>query len=161
MNVPKMVGAMNFIDDDLVSEAIAYKKRNSKHWVKWMSLAACFCVLVLGALIGRNIDMHQNQYGVGTLPGADEVYPTVMVDGKLYEWRKGRAVCDALPETCVYYGQVKYVGRNSPKNDCEFTSTFIANGDIYKAQDDACIYICLTTDWLVDTVIVFDLLQTG
>ena len=161
MKVPKMVGAMNYIDDDLVSEAIVYKKRNSKHWVKWVSIAACFCILILGTLIWRTIDMYQNQHGAGTLPGADEVYPMVMVDGKLYEWRRGKAVCDALPENCDYYGQVKYVGRSSPEGDCEFASTFVVNGDIYTSQEDKCVYIWLSTDWLVDTIIVFDLLQTG
>ncbi len=158
MKVPKMVGALNYIDDDLVSNAITYKTRNANQWTKWASLAACLCVLILGALVWQSIDMW---HGAGTLPGADEVYPTVMVDGKLYEWRRGKAVCDALPENCAYYGQVIHVGGNSPEGDCEFASTFLVDGDIYTIQEGECVYICLTTDWLVDTIIVFDLLQTG
>lgn len=161
MKAPKMVDAMNYIDDDLVSDSITYKKKKTSQWTKWVSLAACLCVLILGTLVWQAINMYQNQHGAGTLLGADEVYPTVMVDGKLYEWRRGRAICDALPSNCTYYGQVIHIGRNSPQGDCEFASTFLANGDIYTLRDDDCVYICLTTDWLKDTIVVFDLIQTG
>ena len=27
-----------------------------------------------------------------TLPGADEIYPTVLVDGECYQWRMGSAI---------------------------------------------------------------------
>ena len=48
MKTPKMVDAMSYIDDDLVSDAIRYKKAKKRQWVKWVSLAACLCVLLLG-----------------------------------------------------------------------------------------------------------------
>lgn len=160
MKTPKTVNTINQIEDDLVTETVAHKKQNTKRWIKWAIPAACFCALILCAHIWKPVDTPQIEY-VGEQPfGFDEVYPTVMVDGKLYEWRKGMAIYDTLPETCVYYGQVKCVGRNSPEGDCEFTAAFMAEGDIYKCQEDECVYICLTTDWLEDTVVAFDLLRT-
>lgn len=43
-----------------------------------------------------------SESGNPTLPGADEIYPMVMVEGSLYEWRRGRAVLDNLPDSAEY-----------------------------------------------------------
>lgn len=160
MNTPKMVDAMSYIDDDLVADAIIYTKARKHQWVKWASLAACLCVLLLGTFAWNNMDRKQPPKGGGTLPGDMEVYPTVMVDGKLYEWRKGSAIRYAIPEDCVYYGRVIHVEGKRPKNDCEFVSTFDVSGDIYTCPSDGCVYICVTTDWMEDTFVVFDPVKT-
>ena len=164
MKTPKMVDAMSYIDDDLVSDAITYKKAQKRQWVKWVSLAACLCVLLLGTVVWKNMDSTQPstrppQSG-GTLLGDTEVYPTVMVDGELYEWRKGRAICVTVPEDLVYYGQVTHVVEKHPKNNCEFASVFNLSGDIYICPSDGCVYICVTTDWMEDTFVVFDPVKT-
>lgn len=164
MKTPKMVDAMSYIDDDLVSDAITYKKAQKRQWVKWVSLAACLCVLLLGTVVWKNMDSTQPstrppQSG-GTLLGDTEVYPTVMVDGELYEWRKGRAICLDVPEDLVYYGQIIHVDKNRPKNDCEFRAIFDVSGDIYICPSDGCVYICITTDWMEDTFVVFDPVNT-
>ena len=160
MKTPKMVDAMSYIDDDLVSDAITYTKAKKRQWVKWVSLAACLCVLLVGTVVWKNMDSTQPstrppQSG-GTLLGDTEVYPTVMVDGKLYEWRKGRAICVTVPEDLVYYGQVTHVVEKHPKNNCEFASVFNLSGDIYICPSDGCVYICVTTYWMKDTFVVFD-----
>ena len=164
MKTPKMVDAMSYIDDDLVSDAITYKKAKKRQWVKWVSLAACLCVLLLGTVVWKNMDSTQPSTrppkGGGTLRGDTEVYPTVMVDGKLYEWRKGRAICETVPEDLVYYGQVTHVEGKHPKNNCEFASVFNLSGDIYICPSDGCVYICVTTDWMEDTFVVFDPVKT-
>ena len=164
MKTPKMVDAMNHIDDDLVSDAITYTKAKKRQWVKWVSLAACLCVLLTGAAVWKNMNSTQPPQTESTQPpkagctldGAMEVYPTVMVDGKLYEWRKGRAICVTVPEDLVYYGQVTHVVEKHPKNNCEFASVFNLSGDIYICPSDGCVYICVTTYWMKDTFVVFD-----
>ena len=98
--------------------------------------------------------------GISPLTGGTDIYPTVMVDGKLYEWRKGRAICETVPEDLVYYGQVTHVVEKHPKNDCEFASVFNLSGDIYICPSDGCVYICVTTDWMNDTFVVFDPVKT-
>lgn len=164
MKTPKMVDAMSYIDDDLVSNAITYTKAKKRQWVKWVSLAACLCVLLLGTVVWKNMDSTQPStrppQGGGTLPGDTDVYPTVMVDGKLYEWRKGRAICETVPEDLVYYGQVTHVVEKHPKNNCEFASVFNLSGDIYISPSDGCVYICVTTYWMKNTFVVFDPVNT-
>ena len=51
MSIPKMAKAMGYIDDDLVSGAVEYKRTKKKNsWVKWGAMAACLCLVVVGAL---------------------------------------------------------------------------------------------------------------
>ena len=45
MKTPKIVNAIENIDDELVSGVFESKKK--KNWVKWVALAACFAVLVI------------------------------------------------------------------------------------------------------------------
>lgn len=50
MSIPKMAKAMGYIDDDLVSGAVEYKRTKKKNsWVKWGAMAACLCLVVVGA----------------------------------------------------------------------------------------------------------------
>jgi hypothetical protein len=113
-------------------------------------------------LIGQDIIQTQqdNSTGPGTLPGADEIYPTIMVEGNLYEWRKGAAISSELPDDCVYYGELIHVEGETPNNNNEFVSEFSVSGQIYTVpQTDTVVYLCLTTDWLENTVVVFDLVE--
>ena len=51
MSIPKMANAMGYIDDDLVSGAVEYKRTKKKNsWLKWGAMAACLCLVVLVAM---------------------------------------------------------------------------------------------------------------
>ncbi|MCR5520348.1 MAG: hypothetical protein K6F44_00365 [Lachnospiraceae bacterium] len=52
MKIPRIVDAMNYMDDDLVSWAVEYipAKHKSKLW-RCVGIAACLCILALGVLI--------------------------------------------------------------------------------------------------------------
>lgn len=156
MNSKKFTEAMSEIDNKYVDEAISYKKKDKKtSWLKWGAMAACLC-LVIGLAIPTILN-HNNE-GAGTLIGDTEIYPTVMVNGQLYEWRKGAAICDGLPNDCVYYGELTHIDGKTPIKDCEFVSVFSVSGQIYTiSENNDCVYLCLTTDWLNETVVVFDL----
>lgn len=94
----------------------------------------------------------------GTLPGALEIYPTVMVNDHLYEWRKGAAIIKELPEDVVLYGDIIHVEGNAPQNNCEFVSTFDATGEIYTDENNSnLLYLKITTEWLENTFVIFDL----
>ena len=100
--------------------------------------------------------------GISPLTGGTDIYPTVMVDGKLYEWRKGRAICETVPDDGVYYGEVSYVYGKTPTKDCEFMSVFMVSGQIYTIPgNDELVYLRLTTDlspdWLNEKVVIFAL----
>ena len=94
----------------------------------------------------------------GTLYGADQVYPTVMVDGALYEWHRGNAISfSGLPEGSEYYGAISHTDAETPTKDGEFASLFPVSGTIYTVPgDDTVVYLQLTTDWMEDTVVRFD-----
>ena len=94
----------------------------------------------------------------GTLYGADQVYPTVMVDGTLYEWHRGSAVAlSGLPEGSEYYGAISHTDAETPTKDGEFASLFPVSGAIYTVPgDDTVVYLQLKTDWMEDTVVRFD-----
>ena len=55
MKIPKMVEAMNYIDDDLVSGAITSTRKKSNGWLKWSAMAACFCLLVTTAAVAPDL----------------------------------------------------------------------------------------------------------
>ena len=95
---------------------------------------------------------------IGTLYGADQVYPTVMVNGALYEWHKGDAIrFSGLPDGCEEYGEVSHTDADTPRSDGEFASLFQVSGTIYTlpGREDV-VYLLLTTDWMEDTVVQFD-----
>ena len=61
MSIPKMANAMGYIDDDLVSGAVEYKRTKKKNsWLKWGAMAACLCLVVVGAFGG--VHSHTKQY---------------------------------------------------------------------------------------------------
>ena len=94
---------INYVDDDLVFEAENWarsKARRIRHTVGAGILAACLCLTVGSAI---NLAKEKNDpldedslVGCPLIPGSDEIYPTVMVNGTLYEWLFGKANLDEL-----------------------------------------------------------------
>ena len=98
-----------------------------------------------------------SESGGPTLPGSDEIYPAVMVEGSLYEWRRGAAVLDKLPDSAEYVADIKHSGERTPAENDEFVSVFDAAGEIYaEPDDDALVYLLLSTDWMQEKAVIFD-----
>ena len=120
-------------------------------------MAFILAVTIAMSLIGC-ADSAPHEDGAGTLMGDTEIYPTVMVKGRLNEWRRGTALCNGLPNDSIYYGETIHVEGDTPENDCEFVSAFSVSGQIYTiVEDDEFVCLCLTTDWLNEAVLIFDL----
>lgn len=51
MKTLKIVEAMSYIDDDLVSESITYRKKKNRNWIMWGAKAACFCLIFAAAVV--------------------------------------------------------------------------------------------------------------
>ena len=158
MTKEKLYEVLGDINEGYVKESKEYRRANKSALLRWGAVAACLCLIIVGALVWRD-DSSPSGSG-GTLMGADEIYPTVMVDGKLYEWRRGAAICDSLPDGSVYYGEVTHSAVQTPSENCEFVSVFPVSGQIYTVPDDGeCVYLLLTSVWMSETVVVFDLVS--
>ena len=48
MSTDRFTAAMGYIDDDLISDAVTYmpKKKSPVRWMRWVAIAACFCLVV-------------------------------------------------------------------------------------------------------------------
>lgn len=70
MKTPRIVDAMNYIDDDLVSWAVEYRPAKRKvSWFRYVSIAACLCLIVFGAIrFSVDLQPHTNtdttEYGI-------------------------------------------------------------------------------------------------
>ena len=62
MSIPRIAKAMNNIDDDLISGAIEYdnKRLKKSNWLKWGAMAACLCLVVVGAFMAPTLIGDQN-----------------------------------------------------------------------------------------------------
>ena len=48
MSMDRFTAAMGYIDDDLISDAVTYipKKKSPVRWIRWVAVAACFCLII-------------------------------------------------------------------------------------------------------------------
>ena len=51
MKTPRIVNAVGHIDDDLVSGATRAKTVKKNAWLKWGSIAACFAIMLMSAVV--------------------------------------------------------------------------------------------------------------
>ena len=87
MNAKKFSDAMSELDTKYVDEALNYKKKAGKkkkkqNWTKWGAMAACLCLVIVGAFalprfIGNDTPdtppAEENAYGF-TMEGSDVLY---------------------------------------------------------------------------------------
>ena len=88
MNAKKFSDAMSELDTKYVDEALNYKKKAGKkkekqNWTKWGAMAACLCLVIVGAFalprfIGNDTPdtppaIEENAYGF-TMEGSDVLY---------------------------------------------------------------------------------------
>lgn len=116
MNIPRIATALNYIDDELVSGAVEYKRKKKSPWKKWAALAACLCLvsslfaphLYMKQYVQKNhIVEHNSSYvaDVIVLPEyADEVEAAYRIHGILsqqeYPWY-GNCRFDSDSETIM------------------------------------------------------------
>lgn len=162
------IESVNYVDDSLIFEAenwVRSKARKISYMFGAGILAACLC-LTIGLTANyakeRNHTTESDDPINGwTIPGADKIYPTVMVDGTLYEWLLGIAIIDELPVGSTYYGKINHSDAATPENDCEFVSVFPASGRIFVDPDKDLVYLELTTDWLEKQLVIFEPISTS
>lgn len=65
MKTPKMVEAMSYIDDDLVSGAITCTRKKKSGWRRWGAMAACLCLVITGVALWGNLPGKIPEAGAG------------------------------------------------------------------------------------------------
>lgn len=87
MKTPRTANAVGHIDDDLITVAAESRKKKKNSWVRWGSLAACFALVVVAAVIALPLPE-------GTDPDGelgDSVRPykdvTILSGSADYAWR--------------------------------------------------------------------------
>lgn len=154
---------VSFVDDSIIFEAenwVRSKPHKIRYAVSAAVAAACLC-LTIGLAVNyskeRNPPIEDDKPQIeGVLPGSEEIYPTIMVDGTLYEWLLGKALIDELPVGSTYYGKINHTNATTPENDCEFVSVFPASGRIFVDPNKNLVYLELTTDWLEKQLVIFE-----
>lgn len=82
MNVKIFAEAMSEIDDKYVDEVISYRRTSKKHeWIKWASMAACVCIIIVATFVIRHLIDIDNTAQVYTLSQAEQM------DVKIIEWQ--------------------------------------------------------------------------
>ena len=81
MKTPRISEAIGNLPEDLVSGAVTYKRTNKKKvFIKWGSIAACFC-LVVGIMIPFLFDRGQSSQ---PLPGGITAEVVQIIDGSTW-----------------------------------------------------------------------------
>lgn len=55
MTNQNILDAIGMINEEAVRDAKAYQRPKSRRWVKWGAMAACLCLVVVGAFIVQNL----------------------------------------------------------------------------------------------------------
>lgn len=154
--------SINYVDDDLVFEAENWVRSNAskKRYMFGAAIVAACLYLTIGlstnyAQWGNHLAEKDELNGC-LIPGGNEIYPTIMVDDILYEWRFGVALIDELPVGSIYYGRIKHTNGTTPENNCELVSVFSASGRIFVDPNKDLIYLELSTDWLEKQLVIFE-----
>lgn len=109
MKVPRIVDAMNYIDDALVSGAEVYKPKKMPIWVKWGGIAACLCLCALLGVSVWQSDILNNTPPSTQNKSADGA-PQFTLNGKTYMISPHHSLSETLPDGFVYAGTVNIVG---------------------------------------------------
>ncbi|MBR4780611.1 MAG: hypothetical protein IK014_04550 [Lachnospiraceae bacterium] len=165
---------IGYMDSQLIDEAYeGLHKRKIHTRIAKVSLIAAsiivLCIVSINKFVFPLISTTNDVEPGSTLPGADEIYPTVLVDGVCYSWRIGKAIIninttdgsfaepDQYLEDKYYYGEIVNGNASVPENDRELVCSFDVSGSIYTdPNDEDVVYLKISTDWMKDAVVVFD-----
>jgi hypothetical protein len=112
-------------------------------------------VLILPLLLFAGCAEEDDPITTTELPGSDAIHPAVYYRGELYYWE--RSPHKPLPQPLTPIGEIDYIGEAEPDADLQFIGMFQVNGIAYfYAEEPDILYVCLTTDWMSDTFVMFN-----
>ncbi len=82
MKEPRIVNAIEYIDEDMITEAAAYRpKKTVPQWTKWAAAAACICLCLIGVFKIINPGMGAMQKVYNIVAAEENVYYSVWNEG--------------------------------------------------------------------------------
>lgn len=94
MNAKKFSDAMSELDSKYIDEALNYKKKSKRpNWIKLGALAACLCLVIVGALDTLN------RFDYNLFGGSCSVSPGTIVNNDYYYFIPHKGVMRYTPET--------------------------------------------------------------
>lgn len=143
MKIPRITNSISHIDDDIVAEAIDYKKRKNNSWIKYVTVAACLVIVIVSAAVfvpmmfesdgpiesGTDEESKTKHTDI-----ADRDYSGILIDGEAgidFPWEY-KLIYEKFP--VVQYEGKKYVTRARSINKellGEFLGTCTADGVSY------------------------------
>jgi len=84
MKTPKIAISIGHIDDDLITAATKSRNNKRSYWVKWVSIAACFCLIITAAIIMIPY-MSSSDNNDGLTQSSDSMSYAMAINGFLYE----------------------------------------------------------------------------
>lgn len=190
---------MDKIDDKYIHEAQDYsyiKKRRFSLKCGYISVALLFVAVLIFSIQNRFVSIVDTEtvmsndgcYEEEILicdpnnPGKTYAYPTVLVNGEYYEFRRTRVngvgpllvIPNGIPKEMWpddpnvvlagldYYGEIiHYSGEYQyPKEDCEMVCWFDVDGQIYTDPNNKdTVYLYIETPWIEYAVAAFDRIE--
>jgi len=90
MKQEKIIDALDFLPEEMLEQAQSerVKKKKKRRWPKWVAVAACLCLVIVGAwdTLGR-LDYNFFEAGCGSFPGqfvGDDYYYLVPKEGVMH-----------------------------------------------------------------------------
>ncbi len=91
MKIPRLALAMGYIDDDLIVAAEEYKpkaKQTKKFWKHFAAIAACICIVMIGATVMLQPNIFNSLTGTQNTPNQpNTLTEPATIHVEIVEWR--------------------------------------------------------------------------
>ena len=110
MKKEELFNIIGEVDEQKVTAAgmaMNTKKKSRPVWVKWGAMAACLCLVVVGALVVPSLINNTPVGDIDTPPMVADAAPMVCVNDTLYKQSTKQASYAELKEEFVYLGEIE------------------------------------------------------
>lgn len=173
MKIPRTANVVGHIDDDLIEAAAESKKKKNIGWLKWGSLAACFVLVMIAAVVaipmlqgddpGVELGDHVRPWKDVTISAGesayvwpweyktfDEKYTVLDVDGKEFFGRQkeiGAALIGAKMGTYKVTGYDDYSEGVHHENFDVYEIEGVSSDELVAVNMDGKYYVFISGEW--------------
>lgn len=127
--------------------AMTAKKKSRPVWLKWGAMAACLCLVIVGAFVAPTLINQTPAGDIDTPPMAADAAPMVCVNDALYKQSTKQTAYAELKEEFVYLGEIESevindqsISDGIPNEDFQANHPIVGS-KVYQFGDDIVIKI--------------------